>query len=233
MQAWSSHVSRQEPTVDRDWLIAAGLVLIGIASRELLVDWPNFKPVNAVCVIGGLMLSRWWLAALVPVAIAAVSDWRLGGLPVELTVAVMLAYWLNLASFRWMARRLHKRGAGAWTRAAIATGVLAGAIQFYLTTNFAFWLGSGLYAREWSGLASCYLAGIPFFWRTLAGDLLFLGAPLLAWQLVEARQLAARSDPGEVVTVSEQARFRNENPSSWGDGCFAPATAGSGQVRRA
>ncbi len=196
-------MSRQGPIVDRDWLIAAGLVLIGIASRELLVDWPNFKPVNAVCVIGGLLLSRWWLAALVPIAIAAVSDWRLGGLPVELTVAVMLAYWLNLAGFRFAAGRWPKQGNGSWTKMVIAAGVLASAVQFYLTTNFAFWLGSGLYVRDWSGLASCYLAGIPFFWRTLAGDLLFLAAPLLAWQFAMARHAAPQHDNGAMVPVSE------------------------------
>lgn len=183
-------MSQSVPTVQRDWILAAGLVLAGIASRELLVDWPNVKPVNAVCVLGGLVLAKWWLAALIPLLIAAVSGWRLAGLPVEVAVAVLLAYWVNLAGFRFAARRPFARKRSGLMWAAILVGVLAGAIQFFLTTNFAWWLSSGLYARTWEGLASCYLAGVPFFWRTLAGDLLFLGAPLLAWQFVLARRTA-------------------------------------------
>jgi hypothetical protein len=30
-----------------------------------------------------------------------------------------------------------------------------------------------MYEKSWAGLLSCYTAGLPFFWNTLAGDLFF------------------------------------------------------------
>ena len=48
---------------------------------------------------------------------------------------------------------------------------LAGAMQFFLVTNFALWASSiGSFPKTAGGLAACYVAGIPLFWNTLAGD---------------------------------------------------------------
>jgi hypothetical protein len=46
-------------------------------------------------------------------------------------------------------------------------------LQFFLITNFAVWYGSGFYEQSMAGLAACYTAAIPFWGRTLAGDLIF------------------------------------------------------------
>src|SRR5712664_795556 len=45
-----------------------------------------------------------------------------------------------------------------------------GAIQFFIVTNFAVWALGNFYPRTVAGLAACYVAGVPFFWNTLAGD---------------------------------------------------------------
>jgi hypothetical protein len=46
---------------------------------------------------------------------------------------------------------------------------LIGASLFFLITNFAVWVGSGMYPMTASGLLTCYIAGIPFFHWQLAG----------------------------------------------------------------
>jgi hypothetical protein len=70
-------------------------------------------------------------------------------------VSVVIGFWLR-----------RKRSAPR-----IGAATLAGAIQFFLVTNFAMWVSSiGSYPRTASGLAACYIAGIPLFWNTLAGD---------------------------------------------------------------
>jgi hypothetical protein len=54
-------------------------------------------------------------------------------------------------------------------------------VLFYLISNFAVWLGADrLYPHTLSGLADCYVAAIPFFRGTLAGDWLFGLAGMLA-----------------------------------------------------
>ena len=50
----------------------------------------------------------------------------------------------------------------------IATGL------FFLVTNFAVWLGSGLYAPTFMGLVTCYIAAIPFALSTLASTFISL-----------------------------------------------------------
>ena len=42
---------------------------------------------------------------------------------------------------------------------------------FFVTSNFAVWMFSGIYARDIAGLVKCYIAALPFFQNTLMGDL--------------------------------------------------------------
>src|SRR5262249_112969 len=53
----------------------------------------------------------------------------------------------------------------------IAAAVL-GALAFFILSNFGVWL-SGMYGRTLPCLYHCYLAAIPFFRATLAGDVLW------------------------------------------------------------
>ena len=59
-------------------------------------------------------------------------------------------------------------------RAALAVPLTAtGSVLFFVVTNFGVWLVGDLYPRTLEGLVACYVAGIPFFRNTLAGDLLY------------------------------------------------------------
>ncbi|MDX1666478.1 MAG: DUF6580 family putative transport protein, partial [Saprospiraceae bacterium] len=69
---------------------------------------------------------------------------------------------------------------------------LLASVVFFLITNFGVWAGSPLYPPTAEGLAACYIAGIPFFWNTLLGDLFFTGALFGAFELL-SRQVPALS----------------------------------------
>lgn len=45
-----------------------------------------------------------------------------------------------------------------------------GALQFFLITNFGVWVLENFYPRSLSGLTTCFIAAIPYFGNTLAGD---------------------------------------------------------------
>ena len=55
---------------------------------------------------------------------------------------------------------------------------------FFLVTNFGVWAGGTMYEMSFAGLVTCFVAAIPFYGYSLAGDLaytlLFFGAFLLA-----------------------------------------------------
>ena len=61
----------------------------------------------------------------------------------------------------------------------IASGAVAGATFYFLTSNLAVWLagGTGLnnlpYAKSWDGLMTCYAAGLPFYKTSLYATLFF------------------------------------------------------------
>ncbi len=58
---------------------------------------------------------------------------------------------------------------------AIIARTLAGALLFFIITNLAVWALGSLYPRTYPGLVECYVAAIPFFRNSLAGDLLYTG----------------------------------------------------------
>ncbi len=50
---------------------------------------------------------------------------------------------------------------------------MASSILFFLVTNLGVWLWFGTYGPGFDGLWHCYVAAIPFFRYTLAGDMFF------------------------------------------------------------
>jgi hypothetical protein len=70
----------------------------------------------------------------------------------------------------------------------VAAATFLGALQFFLITNFGVWAFLNSYPRTAAGLVACYIAGIPFFWNTLAGDALY--ATLLFGAFALAERLA-------------------------------------------
>jgi hypothetical protein len=85
----------------------------------------------------------------------------------------------------------------------VAAATLAGAVFFFLATNFAVWANvSGVtYPRTFQGLLLCYEAAIPFFRNTLAGDLVYATALFGGLALAEARFPALRR-PSKPVPIA-------------------------------
>jgi hypothetical protein len=67
----------------------------------------------------------------------------------------------------------------------ITGATLLGSIQFFLVTNFAMWWLLNSYPKTAAGLAACYLAGLPLFGNTLAGDALYAALFFGAFALAE------------------------------------------------
>ena len=144
--------------------LAAILTAIFVAAALRLVPHPpNFTPIGAMALFGGAYFGRRAVAFAAPLGALLLSDAILGfhsGIPfVYGSVAlVVLIGWA-------VAKRM--------TALTIAGAAVASSILFFALTNFGTWLTSGMYAPTLAGLAACYVAAIPFFQNTLAGDLLF------------------------------------------------------------
>jgi hypothetical protein len=164
--------------------LAIGLVVLGALIR-VTQHW-NFAPVGALSLFAGARL-RGWKAWVLPLALMAITDPLLGGYS-GATPLVYLSFLINV----WIGTRLR----GTENPLLIGSGALAGSIQFFLITNFAWLSASGMYPHTPGGVLSCYAAGVPFFWRTLASDLVYSGVlfGLHAWlsrTVVRSERVAA------------------------------------------
>ncbi len=157
-------------------LLALALILLAAALRIAPHPW-NFTPIGAMALFSGALLKNRRLAFFFPLLALFLGDIFIGFH--KLIPIVYASFLINVAIGLWL------RDRRTVTRISLAT--LLGAIQFFLVTNFAVWWLLNSYPKTTSGLAACYLAGIPFFWNTLAGDaayaFLFFGGYALAERL--------------------------------------------------
>ena len=70
--------------------------------------------------------------------------------------------------------------------AILLIGIFLASLLFFLISNFGVWLN--WYPRTTEGLVHCYLLALPFYGRTLMGDLSFGYGYLLLRQLVKKYQ---------------------------------------------
>ncbi|HXS96519.1 MAG TPA: DUF6580 family putative transport protein [Candidatus Limnocylindrales bacterium] len=142
--------------------MAMGLTVLGALLR--VTQAVNFAPVGAMSLFAGARL-RGWQAYALPIVLMAITDPILGGY----SFATPFVYASFLISV-WIGTKLRRTENPLW----IGTAAVAASLQFFLITNFAVWLGAAhTYARNMEGLVSCFVAGIPFYGRTLASDLLY------------------------------------------------------------
>ncbi len=141
-----------------------GTVLILAAAFSRLIPHPmNFAPITAIALFGGMYFDR-RIAPVLPLAALIISDYFLGmysGI-VWVYSAFLLVTLLGMAAS-------HRKSVGT-----VAGSTLAGSVLFFLITNFGVWQSGALYPMTMNGLADCYLAAIPFFRNSLAGDLFYV-----------------------------------------------------------
>ena len=144
------------------FLFLAGMILAAAASR-LIPHPPNFSPIAALALFSGAQFADKRLAFFVPLAAMFLSDLIIGLhslIPViysSFALIVCLGFWVQ-------------RNQNLWR---ICGAAFLGALLFFVTTNFGVWVMDSYYPKTGAGLAECFIAAIPFFWNTLASDLIY------------------------------------------------------------
>lgn len=154
-------------------MIFAGAVM------RLIPHWPNFTPIAAIALFGGTFLKRKDLAFLVPVVAMLLSDLIIG---FHSTMFAVYASFIAIVSLgMFLQSRL--------TVVNTISASLASSILFYLITNFASWT-SGImpYPMNVAGLMQSYIAGLPFFFNGILGDLFYNSVLFGALYMVTNRQ---------------------------------------------
>jgi hypothetical protein len=168
-------------------VLLISIILLAALSR-LIPHPPNMASVTAVALFGGAYFSDRRLAFLIPLAALFLSDLVLGFY--NLMEVVYSSFALIVCIGFWLQKNrstLHIGGAA-----------LTSSVLFFLLTNFGVWAFDSPYPRTLDGLITCYVAAIPFFTKTLQGDMLYTiilfgGFTLLEWRFSVLREPSIRS----------------------------------------
>ncbi|MGH9744108.1 MAG: DUF6580 family putative transport protein [Candidatus Acidiferrum sp.] len=157
----NTQLSRKETLLYRT-LLALAMIALVAALRVAPHPW-NFTPVGAMAIFAGASIRDRRLAFLVPLLALFAGDIFIGFH--KLMPVVYASFLVSVAIGLWLRNRR--------SVARIAAATLVGSIQFFLITNFAVWAFGFSYPGSGAGLIACYAAGVPFFWNTLAGDVVY------------------------------------------------------------
>lgn len=129
---------------------------------------PNFAPITAVALFSGAYLKNKKLALITPIITMLIADSIIGFYNWQIMLAVYLSFGFSGLLGLWIRKSLSFKR--------IFTATLGASILFFILTNLAVWLFSGMYTIDLSGLISCYIIALPFFRNTLLGNFFFVGA---------------------------------------------------------
>ncbi len=144
-------------------VVALLSAILVAAVLRLVPHPPNFTPIGAMALFSGAYLGRRGLAFVAPLGAMALSDAMLGfysGLWITyLAVALIVVIgWLSLSRISILS---------------VGGAAIASSVTFFAVSNFGTWAFSGMYPHTVAGLSACYVAAIPFFQNTVAGDLFY------------------------------------------------------------
>ena len=167
-----------------NWFVV-GLLAIGIFTR-FLPHPSNFTAIGAVAIFGGLYLPKKWAVAG-PLIAMFVSDIFLGFYSLSIMLTVYACFAISTLIGRYL--KNHKKFLP------ILAGTTAGSVMFFIFTNLAVFIWSGLYAHTFSGLVNCYYLALPFFKNSLMGDLIYTFVLVGAWEMATFRIKQHKQEP--------------------------------------
>ena len=143
-------------------ILAAVMIILAAVLRIVPHPW-NFTPIGAMALFSGAMFRDRRVAFLFPLIALFAGDLFVGFH--RLIPVVYASFLLSVCIGTGLANRPGILRVGG--------AVFLGALQFFLVTNFAVWQLFGTYPHTPTGLAACYIAGLPFFGNAIAGDALY------------------------------------------------------------
>ena len=162
-------------TANHSRLVALLSAVLVAAALRLVPHPPNFTPIGAMALFGGAYLGRRALAFAAPLGALLLSD-------------LVLGFYHGMATVYFSVALIVMIGMVALSRVSpirVGLAALASSVLFFVVTNFGMWLFSGFYPRSLAGLEACYVAAIPFFQNTVAGDLFYATLLFGGFKLLE------------------------------------------------
>ena len=155
------------------------LMVVAAAATRFMPHPPNFTPIGGMALFGAAHFAKKYWAYLIPFLALWLSDLILNNVvyssPDGFTWITSFGLW-NFAAFGmivFLGSNILKK----INLPNIIGASVIGSLVFFLITNFGVWASDPLnmYADNIAGLTAAVAAGLPFFWNTLAGDIVYVG----------------------------------------------------------
>jgi hypothetical protein len=150
------------------------LLLVAVLSRLLPhAGWFNFTAVGGALLYFGARRS--WREMLAPLAALMATDYLLTAFVYHYSFQ-----WTSyVTTWAWYLAAMalgHILLSAKTTFARVAAGSLLGPTAFFVVSNYAVWVsGMNMYPQNLGGLASCYVAAVPFYGNDLLSTALVAG----------------------------------------------------------
>ena len=150
--------------------LITGIIFIGVISRLIPNNIPNFSAVGAVALFAGNYIKNIQLRYIIPITAMCISDLLLSFSDIGLANPIVhtsvygsfaLTVLLGAVDYKKLSKFL-----------SIPIASVFAALVFFIITNFAVWLNGG-YGYTLEGLLTCYTVAIPYFGNTILGNLTY------------------------------------------------------------
>ena len=153
-----------------------GIIIVAILSR-LIPHPPNFTPVTAVALFSIINFKNKYIAISIPIICLFVSDLILG---ISLINLFVYFSFILISGIGYLFGKINLKS------------ILLSSLIFFIVTNFGVWLIG--YPNTLEGFIACYVAAIPFFGWTVAGDLFYSYSAKLSLKLLEKKYVSVNTN---------------------------------------
>jgi hypothetical protein len=170
-------------------LIVFTLVLVAITTACKFyfgpnLAWSGFSPIIAIALFSGMIIKERNQSFLLPLLALVISDvlihllYNMGEFPYAGFYSGQWKNYLILLVSVLIGWRLKGK-----TYSSLLAGAVVAPTAFFLLSNLGVWMGAteAIYSKDFSGLMTCYAAGLPFFKNAFIATLFFFPVILLCY----------------------------------------------------
>ncbi len=171
-------------------IIILAVVLLALVVVRSVFNIPNFNPMGAVALMGGMLAAKKLWAWVLPFAALFLGDAIMGlSSPMHAEYLFSANFFFVYASFAAII------GVGIFFRknpslTKVFGGSILAAVAFFLISNAGSWLLMPQYSKDVAGLMTSYEMALPFFRATLVSQLIFSCSIYLVYQLATSKKVA-------------------------------------------
>ena len=158
--------------MNKAFLAPAVVFIMAAMSRLAFIGIPNFTPIVAMALVGGVYLNR-KIGFLIPLVSLLFGDLVLAIVFKNLYHDYLFSknmLFVYVALFGCYTIGYYNRKAIHIISLSSPFAAIAASVLFFLITNFGAWLSSPFYAKTIHGLGQCYIAGLAFFDGAIFGN---------------------------------------------------------------